>query len=72
MTALVYGHSRRDLNLKLADARWTLGEGLPVGAATESLGAYLEYWLMVCRSPAATNQDGHVCARRQVADRHTW
>ncbi len=45
-----YGHSRRDLIHKLADARWALGEGLPVSAGTQSLRAYLEYWLMVCRS----------------------
>jgi hypothetical protein len=46
----LYGHSRRDLIHKLVDARWSLGEGLPVSAGTQSLRAYLEYWLMVCRS----------------------
>src|SRR2546425_18074 len=45
-----YGHSRRDLIHKLADARWALCEGLPVSVGTQSLRAYLEYWLMVCRS----------------------
>jgi hypothetical protein len=45
-----YGHSRRDLIHKLADARWALGEGLPVSAGTQSLRAYLDYWLIVCRS----------------------
>jgi integrase len=45
-----YGHSRRDLIHRLADARWALGEGLPVSAGTQSLRAYLEYWLMVGRS----------------------
>ncbi len=45
-----YAHSRRDLIHKLADARWALGEGLPVSAGTQSLRAYLEYWLLVCRS----------------------
>lgn len=43
------GHSRRDLIHKLTDARWALGEGLPVSAATQSLRAYLDYWLIVCR-----------------------
>src|SRR5207245_10018259 len=45
-----YGHSRRDLIHKLAETRWALGEGLPVSAGTQSLRAYLEYWLMVCRT----------------------
>ncbi|MDQ6944757.1 MAG: site-specific integrase [Actinomycetota bacterium] len=45
-----YAHTRRDLVHKLADARWALGEGLPVSAGTQSLRAYLEYWLMVCRT----------------------
>ncbi len=42
--------TRRDLIHKLADARWALGEGLPVSAGTQSLRAYLEYWLMICRA----------------------
>ncbi len=42
-----YSHSRRDLVHKLADAGWALGEGLPVSAGTQSLRAFLEYWLML-------------------------
>jgi integrase len=43
-----YARTRRDLVHKLAaDARWALGEGLPVNAGTQSLRAYLEYWLMI-------------------------
>jgi len=45
-----YARTRGDLVRKLADARWALGEGLPVSAGTQSLRAYLEYWLMVCRA----------------------
>ena len=45
-----YARTRRDLVHKLADARWTLGEGLPVSAGTQSLRAFLEYWLVVCRT----------------------
>jgi hypothetical protein len=43
-------HSRRDPSHKLVDARWALGEGLPVSAGTQSLRAYLEYWLVICRT----------------------
>ena len=42
-----YSHSRRDLIHKLADARWALGEGMPVSARTTSLRIYLESWLLV-------------------------
>lgn len=45
-----YARTRRDLVHKLADARWALGEGLPVSAGTQSLRAFLEYWLIVCRT----------------------
>ncbi len=45
-----YGRSRRDLIHRLVDARWALGEGLPVSAGTHSLRAYLDYWLIVCRT----------------------
>ena len=41
----IYARTRRDLVHKLADARWALGEGLPVSAGTQSLRAFLEYWL---------------------------
>ena len=42
-----YARTRRDLVHKLVDARWTLAEGLPVSAGTQSLRAFLEYWLML-------------------------
>jgi hypothetical protein len=45
-----YARTRRDLVHKLADARWALGEGLPVSAGTQSLRAFLEYWLVGCRT----------------------
>jgi hypothetical protein len=51
-----YGHSKRDLIHKLADARWALGEGLPVSAGTQSRRAYLEYWLIVCRTRLRPSQ----------------
>ncbi len=57
-----YAHTRRDLVHKLADARWALGEGLPVSARTQSLRAYLEYWLIVCRTrlrPSLFLKSGH-------------
>jgi len=34
----------------LPTQRWALGEGLPVSAGTQSLRAFLEYWLLVCRT----------------------
>ena len=39
-----YARTRRDLVHKLADARWALGEGLPVSAGTQSLRAFLEIY----------------------------
>src|SRR5438270_5836085 len=36
--------------INLPTQRWALGEGLPVSAGTQSLRAFLEYWLLVCRT----------------------
>jgi site-specific recombinase XerD len=45
-----YARTRRDVVRRLGEARWALGQGLGVSARTTSLSAYLEYWLIVCRT----------------------
>ncbi len=45
-----YARTRREALRKLTEARWALGQGLAVSAGTMSLRAYLEYWLLLCRT----------------------
>jgi integrase len=44
-----YARTRRDVIRKLAEARWALGQGLPVSAGTTSLATFFDRWLAVTR-----------------------
>jgi hypothetical protein len=67
-----YARTRRDLVHKLSDARWALGEGLPVSAGTQSLRIFLEYWLMGVPHAVAAYHPGHLCPRCPSPDRRSW
>jgi integrase len=45
-----YAHTRRDAIRKLAEARWALGQGLPVSSGAQPLSAYFGYWLAANRA----------------------
>ena len=63
-----YARTRRDLVRKLADARWALGEGLPVSAGTQSLRTYLE----LKGGKSRSDSDGTpIAASRAAAQRQT-
>ncbi len=40
-----YARTRRDAVHKLAEARWTLGQGLPVSSGAQPLSVYFTHWL---------------------------
>src|SRR6266568_1571126 len=45
-----YARTRRDAIRRIAEARWTLAQGLGVIAGTTSPGFFLQSWLLVCRT----------------------
>ena len=45
-----YARTQRDAVHKLAEARWTLGQGLPVSSGAQPLGAYFGYSLAANRA----------------------
>ena len=45
-----YARTRKDAIHKLAEARWTLGQGLPVSSGAQPLSAYFTYWLTANRA----------------------
>ncbi len=45
-----YAHSRREAIHKLSEARWTLGQGLPVSSGAQPLSVYFTYWLTANRA----------------------
>jgi len=45
-----YARTRKDAIHKLAEARWTLGQGLPVSSGAQSLSVYFDYWLTANRA----------------------
>ncbi len=45
-----YAHTRRDVIHRLSEARWALGQGLPVSAGTTSLATFFGRWLAVTGS----------------------
>jgi hypothetical protein len=45
-----YARTRRDVIHRLSEARWALGQGLPVSAGTTSLETYLGRWLALTES----------------------
>ncbi len=45
-----YARTRRDAVHKLAEARWTLGQGLPVSSGAQPLTVYFTYWLAANRA----------------------
>lgn len=45
-----YARTRRDVVRRLSEARWTLTWGLAVSAGTTSLRAFLQSWLLGCRT----------------------
>jgi hypothetical protein len=45
-----YARTRKDAVHKLAEARWTLGQGLPVSSGAQSLSVYFDCWLTANRA----------------------
>ncbi len=44
-----YARTRREVIRRLTEARWALGQGLPVSAGTTSLATFFDRWLAVTR-----------------------
>jgi len=44
-----YARTRRDLIYRLAEARWALGQGLPVNSGTHPLSVFFARWLAATR-----------------------
>jgi len=44
-----YARTRREVIRRLTEARWALGQGLPVSAGTMSLATFFDRWLAVTR-----------------------
>jgi hypothetical protein len=45
-----YARTRRDVINRLSEARWALGQGLPVSAGTTSLATFFGRWLALTAS----------------------
>ena len=63
-----YARTRREVIRWLTEARWALGQGLPVSTGTTSLATFFDRWLAVTRTRLAAHHHAGVGDRRQTAD----